>query len=144
MMSILFDCSTPVYPAACVAATGHASSGEIGGYTPFRATQKRVKMTHSCWLGSGSKMFLQLGHELSNWMVEVAGFNQPSEFPAQDFIKRQRPFQHVIQVLTINSDHGRGTKAIVSSDTVCREATCSYEDATTDLGVTGNAGIEHC
>lgn len=36
----------------------------------------------------GSLMFLQLSHELSHRMMEVAGFNQPPEFPAQDFIKR--------------------------------------------------------
>jgi hypothetical protein len=97
-----------------------------------------------CWHDGSSSMLVQLGHKLSNRMVEVTGFNQPAELPAKDFRKRQGVLKRVIQVLTINSDHRRRAESLVRSDPICREATGGYEDATTDLGVTGNAGIKHC
>src|SRR4051812_5735782 len=95
-------------------------------------------------LGSGSSMFLQLGDELTNWMVEVAGFNQPTEFPAKDFAKRQGVLKEIIQILAIKAHHRRRPKSLVRSNPSRRETTGGYEDATADLGVAGNAGIKHC
>ena len=58
-------------------------------------------------------MFLQLGYELPNRMVEMSGFNQPPKFPAKDFRKRQGTFKEVIQILPIYSYHRRRPKSLV-------------------------------
>ena len=89
-------------------------------------------------------MFLQLRDKFANGIMKVSGFNQPSEFPAKDFIKRQRAFQHIIQILTIDAYHRRRSKSLVRSNSIGRKATYGDENASTDLGVSGNAGIKHC
>ena len=36
-----------------------------------------------------SSMFFQLHDKLTNWIVEVAGFNQPTQLSTKNFRKRQ-------------------------------------------------------
>jgi len=60
------------HPTAGVAAAGRASGGGIG-------------LVAGGWISSS---FLQFRHELPHRMVEASGFNQPPDFPTQDFIKR--------------------------------------------------------
>src|SRR5258708_26826727 len=83
-----------------------------------------------------SSVFLQLQDKLSNWMVEMAGFNQPPEFSAKDFSKRQGTLKHVKQILPIYAYHCRRPKPLMRSNPIWREATSGYENTSANLGMT--------
>ena len=42
-------------------------------------------------------MFLQFHDKLTNWIVEMSGFNQPPQLAAKDFSKRQGMLKQVIK-----------------------------------------------
>jgi hypothetical protein len=69
-------------------------------------------------------------------MVELAGLNQPPEFPAKDFSQRQGTLKQVKQILPIYAYHRRRPKSLIRSNPIWRETTGGYENTSANLGMT--------
>ena len=49
----------------------------------------------------GLSVFVQLHDKLTDWMVEMSGFNQPPQLSAKDFRQREGMLKQVKQILPI-------------------------------------------